>query len=209
MFKKKGILIVFEGIEGSGKSFHIKKLYKKILKLKLPVIITREPGGSESSEKIRNLILRGKKNKFHNLTDTLLYISSRNENLRQTIIPNILKKKIVICDRFVDSTIAYQSYGLGIKRQIIEKLHKVALNNIKPDFTFLLKLKINDSIKRINKRQSKNRYDKFTKKFYTKVQKGYLKISKNNKKYFVVNTSLNSKLVEALIYKRFLKLIKR
>jgi len=209
MFKKKGIFIVFEGIEGSGKSFHIKKLYKKILKLKLPVIITREPGGSESSEKIRNLILRGKKNKFHNLTDTLLYISSRNENLRQTIIPNILKKKIVICDRFVDSTIAYQSYGLGIKRQIIEKLHKVALNNIKPDFTFLLKLKINDSIKRINKRQSKNRYDKFTKKFYTKVQKGYLKISKNNKKYFVVNTSLNSKLVEALIYKRFLKLIKR
>ena len=175
----------------------------------MPAIITREPGGSKSSEKIRRLILKGKKNKFHKLTDTLLYISSRNENLKKIIIPNINKKKIVICDRFVDSTIAYQSYGLGVKRKTIEELHKIALNNIKPDFTFLLKIGINESIKRINKRQNKNRYDKFDKRFYAKVQKGYLKLSKNSKKYFIVNTSLNSKLVEKLIYKRFLKLIKR
>ena len=111
MYKKKFIFITFEGIEGSGKSFQSKKLYKKLKRKGLSVIHTREPGGSNSAEEIRKLILNGAKNKFHILTDTLLYLAARNEHIRNKIQPALKKREIVICDRFTDSTLAYQVYG--------------------------------------------------------------------------------------------------
>ena len=113
MYKKKPFFIVFEGVEGCGKSYQSKKLYKKLIKKKVDTILTREPGGTKSSELIRNLILKdyfnkNSKEKFDKYTDTLLYLAARNEHILNKIKPSLNKKKVVICDRFTDSTLAYQ-----------------------------------------------------------------------------------------------------
>ena len=123
MYKKKPLLIVFEGIEGCGKSYQSKKLLLNLKKKKISAIITREPGGTNSAELIRTLILKdyfrkGIKDKFDRYTDTLLYLAARNEHIKNKIKPALKKKKVVICDRFIDSTIAYQVYGKKVKKII-------------------------------------------------------------------------------------------
>ena len=115
MLNKKPFFIVFEGVEGCGKSFQSKKLYKNLIRKKFNVVLTREPGGTKSAELIRNLILKdyfnnSNKEKFDKYTDTLLYLAARNEHVKEKLNLH-LKKKIVICDRFTDSTISYQVYG--------------------------------------------------------------------------------------------------
>ena len=147
MYKKRSLFITFEGIEGSGKSYQSKKLFNKIKKMKLPVIHTREPGGTGSAEKIRKVILDDyfhpdSKEKFNKYTDTLLYLAARNEHIENKIKPAILKKKIIICDRFIDSTLAYQVYGKGVNKNFVDVIHKNILGNIKPDLTFILKVNI-------------------------------------------------------------------
>ena len=179
--------IVFEGIEGSGKSLHIKNLEKYLKKKKINYLKLREPGGSKNSEKIRKLIL-SKKSNFNKLTDLFLYLAARNENYHSVIRKNF-KKKIILIDRFTDSTIAYQHYGMGIDRKIIELLNKLILKDIKPTFTFLNTVNMKNLKLRLNKRTNVNRYDKFKINFYTKVQNGYLKISKNKKKYMIINSN--------------------
>ena len=127
-------IIVFEGIEGSGKSHHISKVAKYLESKKINYIKIREPGGSLNSEKIRKLILN-KKSSFDKNTDLLLYLAARSENIH--VIKKFHKKKIILIDRFVDSTMAYQHYGMGIDRKIINLMNKFLLQNIKVDFTFL------------------------------------------------------------------------
>ena len=180
-------IIVFEGIEGSGKSFHVKNLEKYLKKKKIKYLKLREPGGSKNSEKIRNLILN-KKSNFNKITDLFLYLAARNENY-ETIIKKNYKKKLILIDRFIDSTIAYQHYGMGVNKKIIIMLNKFILKNLKPSFTFLNTVNMKNLKSRINKRSNKNRYDKFDIKFYQKVQKGYLKLSKNKKKYMIINSN--------------------
>ena len=116
MYKKKPFFVTFEGIEGSGKSYLSRKLFKALRKKNIPSILTREPGGTAGAEVIRNVILddyfyKGEKEKFNKYTDTLLYLAARNEHVINKIRPALLKKKVVICDRFIDSTLAYQVYG--------------------------------------------------------------------------------------------------
>ncbi len=214
MYKKKFFFIVFEGIEGSGKSYQSKKLYKNIKKSGLNVTLTREPGGSESAEKIRNLILKdyfSKKSKeqFNKYTDTLLYLAARNEHVQNKIKPSISKKKILICDRFIDSTMAYQVYGKGVEKTLIDSIHKHILKNIKPDLTFVLKVSISKALKRLRKRKKKNRYDKFSKSFYLRAQKAFIKIAKKNKKkYYILDNSNDSKEIENKILSLVFKKIK-
>ena len=215
MFKKKSLFITFEGIEGSGKSYQAKKLYNKILKIGLKPILTREPGGTKSAERIRKIILDDyfhdqRKEKFGKYTDTLLYLAARNEHIHDKIKPAILRKKIVICDRFVDSTMAYQVYGKGVNKKFITLIHKKILGNIKPDITFIFKLNINKAMKRINQRKSRNRYDNFTKKFYLNVQRAFLKIARTNKKrYIVLDTSKDTKETENVIFEKIKKVLKK
>ena len=209
MRRSKSLFVTFEGIEGSGKSYQSKKLYRKLKKLGYPVLYTREPGGCKSAETIRNIILTGKKNKFNILTDTLLYLASRNEHINEFLSPALKKNKIIICDRFIDSTEAYQSYGRGINKSLINFLHKFIIRDIKPNITFLLKLNIAKAFKRMNKRKIKNRYDQFSKKFYQKVQNGFINISKRKKRKFVVlDTSIDTKETENIIFKNIMKLLK-
>ena len=178
-------IIVFEGIEGSGKSFHIKNLEFFLRKNKIKYFKLREPGGSENSEKIRNLILK-KSSNFNKLTDLFLYMAARNENFHNLIIKN-LKKRVVLIDRFTDSTIAYQHYGMGLDKKIIILLNKYILKNIKPNFTFLNIVSMKNLKIRLKKRLKKNRYDVFNLSFYNKAQKGFINLS-NKKNYMIINS---------------------
>ena len=205
MYKKKPFFIVFEGVEGCGKSYQSKKLYLKLKKKKIDTILTREPGGTKSSELIRNLILKDyftkdSKEKFDKYTDTLLYLAARNEHIKNKIKPALLKKKIVICDRFVDSTIAYQVYGKKVEFNFIKNIHKRILNGVKPNIVFVLKVSKKSSKKRLKKRKTKNRYDNFAQSFYNKAQNSFIKIAKNKNNYFVLNSSINDNTLEHKIY---------
>ena len=213
MYKKKPFFIVFEGIEGCGKSYQSKKLFKKLKKNNVSTILTREPGGTKTAELIRNLILKdyfnkSGKEKFDKYTDTLLYLAARNEHVKTKILPALKKKKVVICDRFVDSTIAYQVYGKKINFKFINDIHKVILGQIKPNLTFILKVSQKSAKERLKKRRSKNRYDNFSQLFYDKAQKSFLKISKNKKNYVVLDSSKNDDFLEKEIFKITLKYLK-
>ena len=181
-------IIVFEGIEGSGKSFHINNIQKYFVKKKIKFIKFREPGGSKNSEKIRNFILNNNSN-YKGLTDLFMYMAARNENYHN-IIKKYYKKKVILIDRFTDSTLAYQHYGMGIDKKLILNLNKIILKKIKPNFTFINTVNMKNLKYRINNRR-KNRYDKFNTKFYNKVQKGFIKLSKNKKNYMIINSNLS------------------
>ena len=180
-------IIVFEGVEGSGKSLHINNVAKFLKKKNKKFLKIREPGGSKNSEIVRKLILN-KKSTFNRNTDLLLYLSARSENIE--LIKKNLGKKIILIDRFKDSTIAYQHYGMGIKKKLIEEINNYLLRDIKVDFTFLNIVNKVNMQKRLSKRKNLNRYDKFNFNFYKKVQEGFLKIQKKNpKKYLKVDSN--------------------
>jgi len=215
MYKKNPLFVTFEGIEGSGKSYQSKKLFKSINKRKIPVILTREPGGTGGAEKIRKVILedyfyQDTKVCFHKYTDTLLYLAARNEHVENKIKPAISKGKIIICDRFIDSTLAYQVYGKGVNKTLVNSIHKHILGSIKPDLTFILKVNISKALERLNKRKSKNRYDKFSRNFYIRVQNAFMKIAKKNKiRYFVLDNSEDSKETEKIILNKFIQVLSK
>ena len=182
-------VIVFEGIECSGKSYHISNISKYLKKKKIDFIKIREPGGSLNSEKIRKLILNNKSN-FNKNTDLLLYLAARSENIN--LLKKYYKKKIILIDRFVDSTVAYQHYGLGVNLKLINLINRSLLENFSIDLTFLNIVSNANMVKRLKIRKSLNRYDKFDNRFYTKVQKGFLKLAyKNIDKYHIINSNLD------------------
>ena len=199
-------IIVFEGIEGSGKSHHISIVSKYLSKKKISHIKIREPGGNQNSEKIRKLILNNNSN-FNKDTDLLLYMAARSENMN--IIKKSFNKKIILIDRFTDSTIAYQHYGMGVDINLIETLNKYLLKDIRVSFTFLNIVNQKNLQKRLKQRQSLNRYDKFKMSFYNKVQKGFLDLSKKQKnKYQLINSNLDIDNNEKLILDKIDRLIK-
>lgn len=203
MFKKP--VIVFEGVEGSGKSYHISNVSRYLKQRKIKYIKIREPGGSFNAEKIRKLVLNNKSN-FNQNTDLLLYLAARSENM--DLLKKNFRKKIILIDRFIDSTVAYQHYGLGVNLNLINLINKYLLKNIKIDFTFLNIVNKKNMSKRLKDRKSLNRYDKFDYNFYQKVQKGFLKISKKNKKkYQIINSNLDINENKSLIIKQINKLI--
>ena len=185
----KKMIITFVGIEGSGKSLHIENVAKYLKKKKIRFVKLREPGGSKNSEKIRKLILN-KKSDFNRYTDLLLYLAARSENIEKIIIKNY-QKKVILIDRFIDSTIAYQFYGMGINKKIIENLNRYLLKKIKINFTFLNIVNEKNLKKRLFKRKRLNRYDKFKHTFYKKVQKGFIHQAKlKSNKFLIVNSNI-------------------
>ena len=182
-------IIIFEGIEASGKSYHVNNVAKYLKKKKKKFIQIREPGGNKNSEKIRKLILHNKST-FNQNTDLLLYLAARSENIE--IIKKNIGKKIILIDRFIDSTIAYQHYGMSVNLKLINTVNNYLLKGIKVDFTFLNLVNSTNMKKRLIKRKSLNRYDKFKSLFYKKVQEGFIKIANQNpKKYLKINSNLD------------------
>ena len=198
-------IIVFEGIEGTGKSHHINNVAKYLRKNNRKFIQIREPGGSKNSEKIRKLILNNKST-FNKYTDLLLYLSARSENIE--LIRKNIGKKIILIDRFSDSTIAYQHYGMGVSLKFIKNINDYLLKNIDIDFTFLNIVNQKNMKKRLMKRKNLNRYDKFDKSFYSKVQKGFIKIFMiKPKKYMKINSNLDIAHNEKIILNKINDLI--
>tara|TARA_B100001057_G_scaffold499260_1_gene609228 strand:- start:8670 stop:9284 length:615 start_codon:yes stop_codon:yes gene_type:complete len=204
MYKKP--VIVFEGIEGSGKTFYSKIVSNYLKKRNISHIKMREPGGSINSEKIRKLILNNKSN-FTKNTDLLLYLAARSENI--SFLTQSFKKKIILIDRFTDSTIAYQHFGMGVELSIIKKINKFLLNSFNVDFTFLNVVNKKNMKERLNRRKSLNRYDKFNENFYQKVQKGFLKLAKKKgNSYMIIDSNLPIKINKKLVLDKIEKLIK-
>ncbi len=202
---RKFPVIVFEGIETSGKSTLINKVSNYLKKIKRKFIKIREPGGSVYSEIIRKLMLNNK-SKFNFITDFMLVMASRSENIDKILKRNH-EKKIILIDRFIDSTLAYQHYGMGIDKNLITKLNQLVLDGFKPTFTFVNIVNKHNMNVRLKKRNKINKYDKFNFSFYKKVQKGFLSLSKK-KNYLVIDS--NKKSLEEnyqIIIKRIEKLI--
>jgi dTMP kinase len=198
-------IIVFEGIEGTGKSHHINNVAKYLKKKNKKFIQIREPGGCKNAEKIRKLILNNKST-FNKYTDLLLYLSARSENLE--LINNNIGKQVILIDRFTDSTIAYQHYGMGINLKFIKSINDYLLKNINIDFTFLNTVNYENMKKRLKKRKNLNRYDKFDTIFYDRVQKGFIKIYKtNSKKYMIIDSNMDINDNEKIILNKINDLI--
>ena len=202
MYKKP--VISFEGVEGSGKTSHIENVAKFLRKKKIQYVKIREPGGSFNSEKIRKLILNHN-SKFNKNTDLLLYLAARSENM--SIIKKNYRKKIILLDRFVHSTIAYQHFGMGVDLDTIKFINNYLLKDIEIDFTFLNIVNTKNLLLRLKKRKKLNRYDKFSGKFYKKVQSGFLKILKNNKKCLIVDSNLDININKKKIINKINKLL--
>ena len=204
----KNPIIVFEGIETSGKSTSLKKAIKYLKKNKIKYISFREPGGTNFSEKLRQLMLN-KKSKLNNKTDLFLLMASRSENFDKILKENY-KKKVILIDRFIDSTLAYQHYGMGLDKNLILRMNNFLLGNLKPNFTFLSIVNKKNMLKRLKSRKNKNKYDNFNYNFYNKVQKGFLKIAlKNRSKYLILDSNKDSlKNIENKIIKKINKILK-
>ena len=206
-FKKKPLFLSFEGPEASGKSTQLNKLKKFLYKNKIPFVFTREPGGTLIAEKLRNIILNNK----YSITTTeevLLLMSGRMNHINNVIKPSLENGKMVITDRFADSSFVYQGYvnNFGIKKTIT--LHKQLLENFLPDKTFLFFMKPTEILKRLKKRTKPNKYDKIDINFHKKVIEGYRKLSKNNKRFVLINAENSFDIVQNKIQKTILKLLK-
>ena len=201
-------IIVFEGIEASGKSTSLEKIIKYLKTKKIKYKTFREPGGTNLSEKLRYLMLN-KKSELSNKTDLFLLMASRSENIDKILKKNY-KKKVILIDRFIDSTLAYQHYGMKLDKNLILKMNNFLLGNLKPNFTFLSIVNKKNMLKRLKLRKNKNKYDNFDYNFYNKVQKGFLKIaSKNKSKYLILDSNKdNLKIIENKLINKIERILK-
>ena len=183
---KTGHLITFEGIDFSGKSLQAKKLVQRLEHSGRTVEIFREPGGTTISEKIRHILLDPSHSEMHPLTELLLYSASRAQLVQEKILPYLTQGKIVICDRFADSSTAYQGYGRGILLEMVQKAHFLAIGELRPDITFLLDIDPEFAFRRKSKNRQLDRLESEKIEFYNRVRQGYLKIAAKEKVRFVV-----------------------
>jgi dTMP kinase len=182
----KGLFISFEGIDGCGKSTQLALFSEELKKEGLDIIVTREPGGTRLSERIRSVILKGA-SAVDRRAELLLYLAARAQNVSEIILPALLSGKIVLCDRFSDSTLAYQGGGRGLPYSDIKPLDEFACSGLKPDITFLFDLPGTTAAKRMaGSGRRKDRMEKEGRLFMEKVRKAYLKLAQASPERFAV-----------------------
>lgn len=207
--KIKGTLISFEGIDGSGKSTQIKLIKKYLHQNKKKALFTREPGGTLEAELIRKLILnKNKKVNFEKKTEILLLLAARYEHYKKLIEPAISKGKVIICDRFIHSTLAYQCAGNNELKKFYFKMSEPLINNFQPDLTILLDISPIKALERISKRKKNNRYDNKNLKFFSDVRKSYNELAKNNSKIQKLNAMNNKNVLAEKIQNLIKNLLK-
>lgn len=191
MNTKNGLFITFEGGEGTGKSTQSKLLHDYFVSNKFDIILTREPGGCLESEEIRNLLVKGTIDKWDPITEALLHNAARREHVKKVIKPALENNKLVLCDRFIDSTIAYQGIGQGVDINFLNILSSTTTENIKPDITFIFDMDVNSSLKRakIRDKTKKNRYEEFDKEFHEKIRLFFKSLVKIDKKYLILDAT--------------------
>ena len=193
--------ISFEGGEGSGKSTQIKLLAKRLAKYG-EVITTREPGGTIEAEIIRNLLVKGKKNKWSGVVETLLLYAARKDHIDKVIAPSLKKNKWVLCDRFKESTLVYQGYAKNVDINLIKKLDKIITNNLTPGLTFILDIDPIIGLKRSKRKSNtETRYENMSLGFHNKIRKAFRTIAKSNKKKFIlINANQDINLIQDIIW---------
>lgn len=212
----KGKLISFEGGEGSGKSTQAKLLAEYLNKGNVPSLLTREPGGTDTAEKIRNILVTGNIENIDKVSEILLHYAARNEHFKKKIWPAMNEGKIVVTDRFFDSTFAYQGYGYRIDLKLIQKVHDIIMGDFKPDLTFLFDIDVVKGLERSEQRlaaqnSNETRYEGLPLDFHTRLRNGFLALAKAEPKRFVVINAedsienLHNKVIETLKAKGFIK----
>ena len=182
----KGLLITFEGIEGSGKSSQMAALAESLVQKGRKVLKTREPGGTKLGEGIRNLLLDARHQDMDPKAELLLYLASRVQHLKEVILPALQQGRVVLCDRFSEATLAYQGYGRGLELDKIKSLLRYATDGRKPDLTILLDVEARQGLLRIGGRTSKDRLERERIEFYEKVRQGYLKLAETNPRRIII-----------------------
>ena len=207
---KKGLFISFEGGEGVGKSTQIELLKTSLTKKNINVLSTREPGGTKEGELIRKFLVSGEINSWDSYSESLLFNALRREHINKIINPSLFKGDIVLCDRFIDSTIVYQGVGGGINQTLLLSLHKNFCYDLYPDITFFLsldpKLGIDRTLSRNNK--TENRFENMGLSYHQKIQDGFKALSdKNNKRFFEINAELSIEKISNQIYDHVISII--
>ena len=174
----QGRFITFEGGEGAGKSTHVRRLAAALRGTGLAVVETREPGGSEGAEEIRELLVHGEVGRWDAVTEALLHFAARRDHLRRVIRPALDAGTWVVSDRFADSTLAYQGYGHGLGRAPIETLYRLAVGDLRPDLTIVLDLPVAAGLKRATaRRDGATRYERMDQAFHERLRQGFLEIA--------------------------------
>lgn len=175
----RGRFITFEGGEGTGKSTQVRLLTSYLTQSCIDVVQTREPGGSPSAEDIRPLLVTGAADRWSPMAETLLFNAARVEHWRQVIDPALTRGAHVVCDRFSDSTMAYQAYAGGIDPKVIAELHRLALSGVEPDLTFVLDIAVDDGLQRAAlRRDSETRFERKGREFHERLRQGFLDIAR-------------------------------
>ena len=203
------LFITFEGGEGSGKSVQARALYRRLSRLTIPVILTREPGGTPLGKKISYRLKWAKDTDILPLTELLLFNASRAQLVSEVIRPNLEKGKFVICDRYADSTTAYQGYGRGLGLEMVEAINNAATQGLKPDLIVLLDVQVEEGLarKRVKKQ---DRFEQEDIAFHQRVRDGFLKLAANDpQRWLVVDASQSKTKIRELIWQRVSQLLSR
>ncbi len=197
-----GHLITLEGGEGAGKSTQVRRLAARLAAKGIAALTTREPGGSPGAEEIRALLVNGAPGRWDALTETLLVYAARADHIKHTIGPALLADKWVICDRFSDSTFAYQGAGRGLARETIRRIDAVVLDDFTPDFTLVLDLDVETGLARAGKRgAAESRFENFDRDFHDRLRQGFLDIARRNPaRCVVVDAAQDEDAVAAAIW---------
>ncbi len=190
---QRGRFITFEGGEGGGKSTQCRLLAAALAQRGIVCHLTREPGGSAGAEEIRSLLVTGEPGRWDSISETLLLFAARHDHWTKTISPALERGEWVICDRFADSTMAYQGYAQGMDQSVIETLYALAVGETKPDLTLILDLPVEEGLKRALSRQdAENRYEKMGAAFHQALRDGFLDIAAHSPERCVVVSALSS-----------------
>ena len=202
---QRGKFITFEGCEGAGKSTQTKMLSEYLTSQGIETIVTREVGGTDSAEQIRECWLSKPEGFWEPATEVLLIMAARNEHINKKILPALKEGKWVICDRFLDSTIAYQGLGLGVDIGMIKKLYEQIAEGIKPDITILLDIKANSGLNRVASRKGiDDRYQQKNVEFHEKLREAYLSIAneeENKLRFAIVDAQEDKEIIASKIAK--------
>ncbi len=195
--------ITFEGGEGTGKSTQAALLFAALQERKIPCILTREPGGSPGAELIRKLLVKGSADRWDAYVETLLLVAARRDHWFHTIEPALKAGQLVLCDRFIDSTLVYQGYTGGLEREFLEYLHTATLPACTPDRTYVFDCDPALSLKRARNRLSnENRFEEKQLSYHQQIRQGYLQLSKQHLRYLVLDTTTAS---AQMIHQQILK----
>jgi dTMP kinase len=201
------LFITFEGGEGSGKSSQAKLLYRRLSKLNIPVILTHEPGGTPSGERVARLLKWARSTDISPLSELMLFNASRAQLVREVIKPALNSEKVVSCDRYSDSTTAYQSYGRGLDLKVVKNTNTTATQGLSPDLTILMDIDIEEGLSR-KKGEKHDRFEQEDLTFHHRVRDGYLKMAADEpERWLVIDASQSKEKIKQIIWRRVSQLL--